>query len=51
VAQNAVRIMLAQGTGGCLLFNLSKQAMNPGPNYGPYGAWHITRMIRSDLHA
>ena len=36
-AQNAVRIMLAQGTGGCLLFNLSKQAVNPGPDFGPYG--------------
>ena len=37
VAQHAVRIMLAQGTGGCLLFNVSKQAVNPGPNFGPYG--------------
>src|SRR5580704_16962899 len=37
VAQAAVRIMLAQGTGGCLLFNTSKQAINPGPNFGPYG--------------
>ena len=37
VAQNAVRIMLQQGTGGCLLFNVSKQAVNPGPNFGPYG--------------
>ena len=37
VAQNAVRIMLSQGTGGCLLFNVSKQAVNPGPNFGPYG--------------
>jgi rhamnose utilization protein RhaD (predicted bifunctional aldolase and dehydrogenase)/NAD(P)-dependent dehydrogenase (short-subunit alcohol dehydrogenase family) len=37
VAQNAVDIMLAQGTGGCLLFNVSKQAVNPGPNFGPYG--------------
>jgi rhamnose utilization protein RhaD (predicted bifunctional aldolase and dehydrogenase)/NAD(P)-dependent dehydrogenase (short-subunit alcohol dehydrogenase family) len=37
VAQSAVRIMLAQGTGGCLLFNVSKQAVNPGTNFGPYG--------------
>jgi rhamnose utilization protein RhaD (predicted bifunctional aldolase and dehydrogenase)/NAD(P)-dependent dehydrogenase (short-subunit alcohol dehydrogenase family) len=37
VAQAAVRIMLAQGTGGCLLFNVSKQAINPGPDFGPYG--------------
>ena len=37
VAQAAVAIMLAQGTGGCLLFNVSKQAVNPGPGFGPYG--------------
>jgi rhamnose utilization protein RhaD (predicted bifunctional aldolase and dehydrogenase)/NAD(P)-dependent dehydrogenase (short-subunit alcohol dehydrogenase family) len=37
VAQQAVRIMLAQKTGGCLLFNVSKQAVSPGPNFGPYG--------------
>ena len=36
-AQAAVKIMLAQKTGGCLLFNVSKQAVNPGPNFGPYG--------------
>lgn len=37
VAQAAVKIMLKQNTGGCLLFNVSKQAVNPGPNFGPYG--------------
>jgi rhamnose utilization protein RhaD (predicted bifunctional aldolase and dehydrogenase)/NAD(P)-dependent dehydrogenase (short-subunit alcohol dehydrogenase family) len=37
VAQSAVKIMQAQATGGCLLFNVSKQAVNPGPNFGPYG--------------
>ncbi len=37
VAQNAVGIMKAQGTGGCLLFNVSKQAVNPGKDFGPYG--------------
>lgn len=37
VAQAAVRIMRAQGHGGTLLFNVSKQAVNPGPNFGPYG--------------
>lgn len=37
VARNAVRIMQAQGTGGCLLFNTSKQAINPGRDFGPYG--------------
>ncbi len=37
VAQNAVRVMKAQGTGGVLLFNASKQAVNPGKDFGPYG--------------
>ena len=37
VAQRAVALMLAQGTGGVLLFNASKQAVNPGRNLGPYG--------------
>ena len=37
MARHAVRIMRAQGTGGCLLFNVSKQAVNPGPGFGPYG--------------
>ncbi|MFB3134723.1 MAG: bifunctional aldolase/short-chain dehydrogenase, partial [Rhodospirillales bacterium] len=37
VAQNAVRVMQAQGIGGCLLFNASKQAVNPGRDFGPYG--------------
>jgi len=37
VAQHAVRVMLAQGTGGVLLFNVSKQAVNPGKDFGPYG--------------
>jgi rhamnose utilization protein RhaD (predicted bifunctional aldolase and dehydrogenase)/NAD(P)-dependent dehydrogenase (short-subunit alcohol dehydrogenase family) len=37
MAQAAVNVMRVQGTGGCLLFNVSKQAVNPGPNFGPYG--------------
>lgn len=37
MAQEAVRIMKAQGTGGALLFNVSKQAVNPGANFGAYG--------------
>ncbi len=37
VAQAAVAIMMKQKTGGALLFNASKQAVNPGPNFGPYG--------------
>ncbi|MBL6938622.1 MAG: bifunctional aldolase/short-chain dehydrogenase [Alphaproteobacteria bacterium] len=37
VAQAAVHVMKAQGTYGCLLFNTSKQAVNPGKDFGPYG--------------
>jgi rhamnose utilization protein RhaD (predicted bifunctional aldolase and dehydrogenase)/NAD(P)-dependent dehydrogenase (short-subunit alcohol dehydrogenase family) len=36
VARLASRIMTAQGRGGCLLFNASKSAFNPGPGFGPY---------------
>jgi rhamnose utilization protein RhaD (predicted bifunctional aldolase and dehydrogenase)/NAD(P)-dependent dehydrogenase (short-subunit alcohol dehydrogenase family) len=45
VAQEAVRIMLQQGTGGVLLFNLSKQAVNPGANFGPYGLPKAATML------
>jgi len=44
-AQEAVRIMLKQGTGGVLLFNLSKQAVNPGANFGPYGLPKAATML------
>jgi len=37
VAKAAVRVLRAQGMGGCLLFNVSKQAVNPGPDFGAYG--------------
>lgn len=37
VAQAAVGVMRRQATGGALLFNASKQAINPGPDFGPYG--------------
>ena len=33
----AVAIMKRQGRGGALLFNVSKQALNPGDGFGPYG--------------
>jgi rhamnose utilization protein RhaD (predicted bifunctional aldolase and dehydrogenase)/NAD(P)-dependent dehydrogenase (short-subunit alcohol dehydrogenase family) len=36
VARAAVDIFTAQGRGGCLLFNASKSALNPGPGFGPY---------------
>ncbi len=37
IARACVRVMQAQGTGGAIVFNVSKQAVNPGPDFGPYG--------------
>jgi NAD(P)-dependent dehydrogenase (short-subunit alcohol dehydrogenase family) len=37
VAQNAVRVLRLQRTGGAILFNVSKQAINPGRDFGVYG--------------
>ena len=37
VARAAVAVMKRQKLGGVLLFNVSKQAVNPGPNFGAYG--------------
>jgi rhamnose utilization protein RhaD (predicted bifunctional aldolase and dehydrogenase)/NAD(P)-dependent dehydrogenase (short-subunit alcohol dehydrogenase family) len=45
VAREAVSIMLKQGTGGALLFNISKQAVNPGQNFGPYGLPKAATML------
>ncbi len=36
VAAAAYRVLEAQGMGGFLLFNASKAAFNPGPEFGPY---------------
>ena len=37
VSQEAVAVMKRQGIGGTLLYNVSKQAVNPGSDFGPYG--------------
>jgi rhamnose utilization protein RhaD (predicted bifunctional aldolase and dehydrogenase)/NAD(P)-dependent dehydrogenase (short-subunit alcohol dehydrogenase family) len=37
VARAAVAIMQQQELGGALLFNVSKQALNPGADFGAYG--------------
>lgn len=50
-AQNAVRIMLEQGTGGVLLFNTSKQAINPGPKFGAYGIPKAATLFLSRQYA
>jgi NAD(P)-dependent dehydrogenase (short-subunit alcohol dehydrogenase family) len=36
VASAAVEMMRLSRRGGCLLFNASKSAFNPGPGFGPY---------------
>ena len=36
-ASEAVKVMLHQKSKGCLLFNISKQSVNPGLNFGSYG--------------
>lgn len=51
VAQAAVKVMLAQQTGGCLLFNASKQAVNPGPDFGPYGLPKAATLFLSRQYA
>ncbi len=37
IARASVNVMKRQGTGGSIVFNVSKQAVNPGPDFGPYG--------------
>lgn len=51
VAQNAVRIMKAQQTGGVLLFNASKQAVNPGAKFGAYGLPKAATLFLSRQYA
>jgi rhamnose utilization protein RhaD (predicted bifunctional aldolase and dehydrogenase)/NAD(P)-dependent dehydrogenase (short-subunit alcohol dehydrogenase family) len=51
VAQNAVRIFKAQATGGVLLFNASKQATNPGANFGAYGLPKAATLFLSRQYA
>ena len=37
LAQESVKIFIQQNIGGLILFNISKQSINPGKNFGPYG--------------
>ena len=36
-ASETIKIMKKQNIEGCLLFNISKQSVNPGKHFGPYG--------------
>ncbi len=54
VARAVTNVLLAQGSGGCLLFNASKSAVNPGPEFGPYaiakaGVLALMRQCAVDL--
>ena len=51
VAQIAVSIMCQQGTGGVLLFNASKQSVNPGADFGPYGLPKAATLFLSRQYA
>ena len=52
VAKAAVAVMLPQQkTGGVLLFNASKQAVNPGADFGPYGLPKAATMFLSRQYA
>ena len=56
MARAVTQVLLAQGTGGCLLFNASKSAVNPGPEFGPYaiakaGVLALMRQCAVDLGA
>jgi rhamnose utilization protein RhaD (predicted bifunctional aldolase and dehydrogenase)/NAD(P)-dependent dehydrogenase (short-subunit alcohol dehydrogenase family) len=37
LAQASIAVLRAQGRGGQVLFNISKQSVNPGRNFGAYG--------------
>ena len=45
IASEAARMMRLQGRGGQILFNVSKQAVNPGVNFGAYGIPKAATML------
>ena len=45
LSQVCIDVMLKQNTGGVLLYNISKQAVNPGNNFGPYGIPKASTML------
>lgn len=51
VSKAAVAVMRAQGTGGVLLYNTSKQAINPGPDFGAYGLPKAATLFLSRQYA
>lgn len=56
LAKAAAAVMRAQGRGGQLLFNVSKQAVNPGRGFGAYGlpkaaTFFLVRQLALELGA
>lgn len=51
ISQAAIKIFKAQSTGGCLLYNTSKQAINPGANFGAYGLPKAATLFLSRQYA
>ena len=45
IASEAAKVMKLQNRGGQILFNISKQAVNPGQNMGAYGLPKATTMF------
>ena len=51
ISQLTVQVMKKQNTGGLILYNLSKQAINPGKNFGPYGLAKSTTLFLMKQYA
>jgi rhamnose utilization protein RhaD (predicted bifunctional aldolase and dehydrogenase)/NAD(P)-dependent dehydrogenase (short-subunit alcohol dehydrogenase family) len=54
LAQAPIAVLRAQGHGGQILFNVSKQAVNPGKGFGAYGlpkaaTFFLTRQLALEL--
>ena len=50
-ASETIKIMKKQNIQGCLLFNISKQSVNPGKNFGPYGLPKAATLFLSRQYA
>ena len=51
LAQQSVEIFKRQSTGGSILFNISKQAINPGENFASYGLPKATLLFLMKQYA
>ncbi len=51
LAQQSTEILKTQSTGGSILFNISKQAVNPGSNFGSYGLPKATLLFLMKQYA